>query len=397
MGIWQSFAGTVSIGITSADIPGALKSITDRNIFLKDVRYKSDLSVSASVYRKDYKRVEQILSVRGDRCVLSGKTGIVWSVHQVQRRPVLLIGIIVLAALTIYVPSKVFFIQVRGNETVSSDRIICTAHNNGLSFGSNRANIRNEQLKNFLLEEIPELDWVGITSSGCVATIEVRENLTKKTEEPVSRVSSLVAACDGVVESVTVTNGTPLCKPGQVVRRGQVLISGYQDHGLLIKASNAQGEIYARTSRFLQVVSLSINDAREAFHHVSTKFSLQIGKNQINFYKDSGISPTGCVKMYEKKYLMLPGGFQLPVAFITEKTYHGQSQPVSDSISSFSWADEFADQYILNQMIAGEVISKERTWDTVGDLFVFSGEYACREQIGQKRIEESLKNNGENS
>lgn len=397
MGMWQSFAGTVSISITSADIPGALKSITDRNIFLKDVRYISDLSVSATVYRKDYKRVEKLLSGRGDRCDMSGRRGIVWSVRQVQRRPVLLIGIIILTALTVYVPSKVFFIQVKGNETVSSDRIIQTAYNNGLSFGSNRANIRNEQLKNCLLEEIPELDWVGITSSGCVATIEVRENLTKKMEEPISRVSSLVAACDGVVESVTVTNGAPLCKPGQAVRRGQVLISGYQDHGLLIKATNAKGEIFAKTNRYLQVISPAVSNVRGAVERVSTKFSLQIGKNQINFFKDSGISPAGCVKMYEKKYLMLPGGFQLPVAFITEKTYYYHSQPVSDTISSFSWAEEFADQYILNQMIAGEVISKDQTWDTVGDLFVFSGEYACREQIGQKRIEESLKHNGENS
>lgn len=397
MGIWRSIAGTISIRITGADIPGTIKQITEYGIQLSDVVYISELTVTAAVHRKDFARVRSLLASRGDSCEISSKWGVVWSILQIQKRPVLVLGLLILMILTLYIPSRVLFIQVKGNENVETEKIVQALHHEGLYFGCSREKIRSEALKNSLLEKLPELDWIGITSSGCVATVEVRENYSEHSEEDPVIVSSLVAVCDAVVESVTATNGTPLCKPGQAVRRGQVLISGYQDHGLLIKASRASGEIYARTYRQLQVMMPAVSDVREQCGRVSTKFSLQIGKKQINFSKDSGISPAGCVKMYEKRYLTLPGGFQLPVAWITEKVYHCQSQTVPEAADSLSRAEEFADRYIRDQMIAGEVISKEQTSQRKDDVFILSVAYACREQIGQHRIEESLSQNGENS
>lgn len=395
MGIWRSIAGSVCIEVTSADIPGALKLLTENNILLQDITYKSDLCVCAMIRRADYAKTEELLTARGDACKPRKRLGIFWTLSGIKRRPLLFAGMLILLILTILIPSRILFIQVHGNETVPSHMITEKARMLGLYFGCSRSDIKGDQLKNLLLEALPELDWVGITTAGCVATIDVKEKNTNEQERNNANcVSSLVASCDGVVESITVTSGTALCQPGQAVYRGQVLISGYEDLGLLIKATDAEGEVYARTYRYIQAITPIISSARTFENGRETKFSLQIGKKLINFFQDSGISPIGCVKMYSKKFLTLPGGFQLPVALVTETLYHCDLKQQKNDIASFSWMKDFADSYICEQMIGGELISQNISSELLDEIFVLSAQYACREQIGQKRNEESLYHNG---
>ena len=396
MGIWRSAAGSVRLRITSADFPESLKNLTALGIDLRDVVYEDNLSVCVTLNRTDCRIAVKKLEAKGDQCTVIRRNGIFWSVLQIKNRPVLLLGILLMVFLSFYIPSKVYFIQIQGNDTVPSRAIAEKVREIGLEFGCDREKIQNEHLKNILLESIPQLDWVGITTTGCVATVRVKEKLSEeKPLDPKYLVASLVAACDGVVESVTATRGFALCRPGQAVQQGQVLISGYEDLGLSIKATYAQGEVYARTQRFLQAITPVTYTFRKDEGAVHTNFSVLIGKKQINFSQDSGISPTGCVKMYDKKYLTLPGGFQLPVALIIEKIYDYDMQSQKCNATSFSWLESFSKQYLQRQMIAGEIVDKKIAAETLDELFVLSGEYACREQIGQLRIEENLRQDGE--
>lgn len=398
MGLWRSFSGMIRIKIISADISGALKRLTDSKILLQDVIYETYLRISVTVRRQDYKKITQLLSARGDRCEIEKKWGAYWLFQEVINRPILITGFAMLVFSSLFIPSRIFFIQVQGNHTVPTAKIVETAQDLGLSFGCDRAKIQNEQMKNALLEAIPQLDWAGITTSGCVASIEVKENLIEEPRggNPFS-VSSLVAVCDGVVESITATDGMALCQPGQAVRRGQVLISGYVDLGLVIKATRAQGEVYAKSFRTVQAISPAIGVSRDDLCAQQTDFSLQIGKKQINFFQDSGISPVGCVKMYSKRYLTLPGGFQLPVALVTEKYYVYTTDAYKADENAFFWMEAYADQYIQRQMIAGEVLYKKSSSEMLDDVYVLWSEYSCREQIALERHEESLNIHGENS
>ena len=396
MGIWRSAAGSVRVRITSADFTESLKILTDQGIHLRDVVFEDDLSVLATVKRSDYKAAVNRLEARGDHCHVLQKDGIFWTLLQIRKRPVLIVGVLLLTILTWYIPTKVFFIQVQGNNTVPTRMIEEKVQQMGLRFGCSRKSIQNEQLKNILLESIPQLDWVGITTAGCVATVQVKEKPQDESSEKSQRnVTSMVAVCDGVVESITVTKGVAVCRPGQAVRQGQVLISGYEDLGIIIKATEAAGEVYARTQRSLQSVTPAVCASRGAERNSLTNFSVQIGKKQINFFQDSGISPTGCVKMYEKKYLTLPGGFQLPLALVTEKTVLFDLTRQKNTDASYDWMVDFSRQYIKNQMVAGEFIREDISHELLDEIYVLSTEYACREQIGKKRIEETIRQDGE--
>lgn len=386
----RSVGGRIRAKITSADIPGALQLLTNHRIILDDIQYESDLSVIMTLTQKDFKKASLLLENRGDSCEAANKFGLYWTFLTLKSRWLLITGCILLFVMTIFIPSRLYFFEVKGNERIPSLWILENAEANGLSFGCKRSMVKSEQMKNNILGCIPELDWVGITTSGCVATIEVREKpLEKKSEEKHLFVSHIVAACDSVVDSMTVTSGTALCKPGQAVEKGQVLISGYEDRGFVLKASQAKGEIYGKTIRTLNLITPTKALQRGEKMRSERKYSIQIGKNIINFSKYSGISPPGCDKMYLRKYLTLPGGFQLPVALVCQEiSYYEtfEAEPADD----FSWLEQDAEQYIISHMNAGQVILQHTNLQYMEDFCVLNGIYACREEIGRNKIEEIL-------
>jgi sporulation protein YqfD len=149
--------------------------------------------------------------------------------------------------LTIFLPTRVLFIHVEGNSTVEERRILEAAQECGIRFGASRRQVRSEKMKNRLLEKVPELKWAGVNTSGCTAVISVREQPVQEQRTGYTGISSIVAACDGRITSCTVTKGNGLCAPGQVVQKGQLLISGYLDCGICIRVTGAEGEIFAET------------------------------------------------------------------------------------------------------------------------------------------------------
>lgn len=394
----KSMGGWIRVKITSADIPGALRQLAEHNIILQDIESENDLSVSLTVSQRDFQRVKALLEKRGDRCQAEYRSGLYWTLLKLKSRWLFVMGCIIIIMLSIFIPSRIYFFEVKGNHSIPQRWILEQAELSGLSFGCNRAQIKSEQLKNSILQSIPELDWVGITTAGCVATIEVREKpLEEKRENNIFSVSHIVAACDGVVDSITATNGVSLCKPGQAVQKGQILISGYENCGLIVKASRAEGEVYAKTIRTISLYSPANRLQRGEIQRVEKKYSVQIGKNIINFSKDSGISPAGCVKMYSRKYVTLPGGFQLPIALICQKTVYCESYLTEASEEDFAWLEKDAEQYILSHMNAGEILLRQTALQYSQDFCVLNGVYACREQIGKTKIEEILNQNGKYS
>lgn len=389
MGMFYSVAGMLHIRLTSADIPGLLSMISTKNIALQNVEYIDNLTINATVFRRDYRSLWQIIERRGDKLEIIRLRGLFWNAAALLQRPVLMAGMTIFAFLALYLPSRILFVNVEGNNMIATREILEAAGQSGITFFSSRRDVRSEKVKNALLERIPELQWVGVNTAGCVATISVTEkSVAQQTPAVEGGVCSIVAARDGVIWECTVTNGNPLCYVGQAVKAGQILVSGYTDCGIAIKATRAEAEIYAQTLRNLDVVTPTNTVQRSNETQRQTRYSLKIGKNLIKLFKGSGISDTTCVKMYEEYYLTLPGGFQLPVAVVRETLVCYETQDVQvNADDRYSWMELSAERYLHSQMIAGQILDRKGQLQVDDGLCRFSGRYACLEMIGRVKEE----------
>lgn len=390
MALWRSFSGIVTAEITSADLGGTLTAIQNANILVNDVTYADELTVTLQIGRGDWKCLCLLCSHRGDSVRLLDRSGLYWALKGLLKRPVLVLGSLILLIASIYLPTRVLFIRVEGNSTVPDNLILECAAQCGIRFGTSRRNVRSEKIKNALLEAMPQLQWAGVNTSGCAATISVRERSAEEEPQSSDGVSSIVASRDGVIQFLTVTNGSAACRVGQAVRAGQVLISGYTDCGLLIRSCRAEGEVYAQTERDLTLVSTNQVRLRLESRGQIRKYALIIGKKRINFYKGSGISDTGCVKMYSENYVTLPGGFVLPIAIVTEVwTQYDHADSIAEPVD----LSVFADRFLSDIMRSGKILSRNETITNEEGITILTGHYQCHEMIGTQRQEEIIEPN----
>ena len=306
MDLWKSLYGMLNVSLTSADPAAALRAVSDAGIIVYSAdRSDEDIIANFQIQRKDYRRLKALADRRGYSLKVMHRGGLYWAFKGFLRRPVLLVGLMIFVALAMYLPSRVLFIRVEGNTTIPTRLILEKSEACGITFGASRRNVRSEKMKNALLEAIPELQWAGINTSGCVATITVRERSLKDVNASPNGVGSVVAIRDGVISQCTVTKGSAVCKVGQAVKAGEILVSGYTDCGFCIKATRADGEVYAFTQRELSVSTPDKWQIRGAETRQIKKYAVIIGKNRINFYKDSGILDDRCDKMYKEIYRLM--------------------------------------------------------------------------------------------
>jgi len=380
---------SVSIQVTTPDPDKLINDLISGGVMLKSITVRDEIYLNAVMSIKQLKQVSAIIDKRGDKITITNHWGIYWYIKAFFKRPVLLIGLILYLFLVAYLPTRIFFISVEGNKLISATQILEAAEGCGLKFGCTRREIRSEMIKNMLLDSISDLSWAGINTKGCCAIILVKEKNMSSSHDYSEMTQGIYAAKDGLIRSITVTRGNALCKVGEGVKKGQLLISGYVDCGIKIRADGAEGEIVAETLRKETFVTPAKAQSRNEIVKEYTQYSIMAGKKLIKLQNSSGISPIRCAKIRKIKYLTLPGGFQLPIALIKETISVYGDIHISDSLGdNDSWLEEYGRQYILNTTTAGRVLRQQTAIHKSEELISFHGEYACCEMIGIRYSEE---------
>lgn len=388
-------AEIVEVEIVSANLWENLEKINQAGIPVDSVFCIDEITARFRIPKKDYTLASDMCKRKGDRLLLCRRSGILGTVQSFLKRPILLAVLILLAILTVFLPARIYFVRADGNVIVPERKILIAAKDVGICFGAKRQDVRSEAVKNALLSMLPELQWAGINTVGCTAVISVRERSnTHDPEKSDTGVSSIVAGADGVILSCTVNKGRLLCNVGQAVREGEVLISGYTDCGMVIRACQADGEIYAETMHNLAIVTPNLIYRRKDEGRRKA-YNLLIGKKRINLWNSSRIWENSCGRIYEERYLTLPGGFQLPVVIGKEThiQYNTDEELIAASESE-TLLKRTAEDYLLSGMLAGHILNQEAVHERKNGHDRLNGFYLCTEMIGRSHMEEVGKQNG---
>ena len=387
----------VRLRIVAADPVRMLAKLVDGNIEPRDLEWIDELTVEMRIPYSALSGARTVMHENGADYRITAKEGFLWQMMGLVTRPVMLIGLAVILLLAVILPKRVLFVRILGNETVAEKQILEYVRESGLRFGVKASYVRSENTKNYLLSQLPQLQWVGVTTNGCIATVRVKErSLPDSAEDGGGTVTGIVAVCDGVITDLTVESGNPLITVGQSVKAGDILISGYTDCGRVVTVSKAAGEVYAHTLREITLVTHNSRLVRGYKTDEHRCYQLFIGKKVINLCNDSGIHDSTCVKMYSEYCLVLPGGFRLPVSVVKQTcaAYDLQTETVQEATD---WADDYARKYLLKKIVAGQILegaAQDNRNESCGE---FRYIYACHEMIGQLKYEEIVEQYAEDN
>ena len=188
------------VQLVYADIPALISQISFAGISLEDFEAIDALTVNVSVQFRFYEQLREMIIHAGGSCKVIGREGILWKTASILKRPVICIGVLLYFAAILIIPNRIFFFEVSGNNLVSEQCVLTNAEKLGFKFGVLASEIRSEEMKNLLLESLPQLQWVGITTRGCVARIQVKERSVASFEDQAPKiVTHIISACDGII------------------------------------------------------------------------------------------------------------------------------------------------------------------------------------------------------
>ena len=200
---------------------------------------------------KNAQELQKIFESENCEILNTRKFGIL-SIFQKFKRAGLILGVL-LILLSVYLSSKfVWRIEIYGNEALSEEAITEILENSGFYCGKFIPRIDYDKLHNKILLENKEISWISINLDGSVANVLVKE--TKSTNLENDYYSNIVAKCDAQIVEIRVKNGENVIKVNDVVKEGELLISGIIDsQSLGVRYEKASGEVYARTLKEISV------------------------------------------------------------------------------------------------------------------------------------------------
>ena len=371
------------MSINGASPQDCLNLLTQAGIPFWAVERADELCYYISVpYRKE-KPVEKIAMRAFCTAEHVSGRGVPLLLKKSLRRPALILGMAAAIALCFLLQSRIWVIEVKGNSRVPQEVILRALADLGIEPGENGADYDPQLLKMKMLNAVPELSWIAANRTGGKITVLVTERDLPQEEPEKPQAGNLVASSDGVIVDYSVAEGLRLFQRGEAVTKGQILVSGYEDYGLCMRAVCAAGEIYADTWRQGAVVTPSVTLEKTYTGREWKQITLLIGRKRIKICGNSGISVGSCDKMINVKRLRLPG-YEFPVAVETAiyREYTLRERP-KDPEAVRGELEHAWEIMTRADMIAGVIERTDYRYLQSDTLCVLRAESVCREMIAR--------------
>ena len=376
--------GYVRARLKGASPEWALERLTQaRAAFLEPVR-EDDVTISLLLLKKDVPKAENAAQKAMCELEIAEEFGLSKSLGGLFRRKVFCIALVLALAASFVIPKFVFFYEVTGNEAVPEEKILRAMKSLGVGFGTYGPDIKPQELKNKMLLLIPELQWFTVQQSGMRARIVVRERPERIPVEERRAPMDVVAAKDGVITSVYAFDGNCLCKPGQAVTKGQLLISAYTDLEFTTRVCAARGEIYAGTLAQKTVVTPDTVTVKRPNGKTARSVSLLLGEKRRNIFTNGGNLTGRCDKITRTHMLTLPGGLEIPIGLsVTQCVYYDtETKPLLPE-SAKAQLQEQAESAVRQDMIAGTILDVTGELSRQNGIFEYTASIRCEEMIAR--------------
>lgn len=216
-----------------------------RGLVLKKARREENRALTVELRRRDYKAFRALAGEMGYEMGPAEPLGLLKLFLRLSRRAGLWTGILFFSALLIWSLGAVWRVNVE-NAGPYAGEIRLFLEEKGIRPGIRRSAVNLEALREQLEWRLPRVKWVRAEWAGVTLRLRVEQG-TPPPELGDSRTGDVVAAEDGLLKRLTVYAGTPEAKPGDMIKKGQVLIRGEErgENGETVPVQ-ARGEAVAR-------------------------------------------------------------------------------------------------------------------------------------------------------
>lgn len=336
----------------------------------------TDSVITAETDRNSYKRIRPVAKKSGMKVRLDKKFGLPFIFNRHRHRLGLIAGAVLCIVTVLFLSTRIWRIEVTGNNRVSADEITAVFSQLGIYKGAASNGINASEIEAAALRDLPEISWLNINFSGCTAMIEVRETVKRPDTFKDNTPTNLIAARDGQLVIFRPFNGTAETTVGASVLKGDLLISGIEENKDLSSSfCKAQGYAVAKTVRNSEY-TLPLEFTADKTIEQSKRFTLHFLFFDIPLGKrlSSGFGETVSLCINE---VSLPVGITKTVKNVCTEAVCSLDENDALLLASLRFSEICLEEFRGKEIESGRI-----TAATENGTIKIGGEFDCLENIG---------------
>ncbi|MNM64040.1 putative stage IV sporulation protein YqfD [compost metagenome] len=236
--------GIVTIRVRGGSIEQLVNELSRQGIDVWDVKPLPGGQMDMKVSLSDFFRLRPPLKRTGCRMSIRGRSGLPFVLARVWKRKGFIAGFALFVAAIFCLSSLIWDVEVKGNEEIAAHDVLQAAKQEGIyPFQWIFRLPDQDKLSAELTRKLPGTSWVGVTRTGTRITIQVVEATKPKDQKLVSP-SHLVSKHDAVITHIYAEKGQPEVGKNDRVKKGQVLVSGFQGGKPVVPQANIRGIVW---------------------------------------------------------------------------------------------------------------------------------------------------------
>lgn len=193
-----------------------------------------NLSVNENAYEmnilvRDFRKLKPILRKTGTKVKVVERSGFPFFVQKYKTRQFFVAGFLMCMTFLFFMSAFIWRIDVCGNARRSDEEIRRFLREAGVYEGRFKKEVNCEEIVRILRAGYEDVIWVSASVDGVQLQIHIKENTDRvyeDEEESISGPVDIIAEKDGVITEMITSRGVPQVKIGDVVKKGDVLVSG---------------------------------------------------------------------------------------------------------------------------------------------------------------------------
>ncbi|WP_085991871.1 sporulation protein YqfD [Oceanobacillus senegalensis] len=290
------FTGYVTIVVKGNNPELFFQMCTKRGITVWNIRKLEQDTCEGNIKIADIKEVRKLIRRTEYKLSFTKRKGYPFLYKRFIRKKPLLVALTLSILLALFLSNILWKIEITNVPKEIEEKIEKQLDRYGIHRGAWIFSLESPNtIQQKLVEDVPELLWVGVDQKGTTYYLEGVEKVIVK-EEQRSGPRNLIATKKGVIKNMYVAKGQPMVQVNDYVEQGDLLVSG-EINGNEDKSDQEDEE---KKEKAVDYVAAEGEITAQTWYEVKATVPLQ-----YNYEKLTGNK--------EKKYFLELGDFRLPI------------------------------------------------------------------------------------
>lgn len=223
---YKFLRGFINVRAEGYFVERLLNLCQNQGIETWDVALKESGTIEFKMRNKDYKKVKEIAKITHSEIEIVGEKGSINIWRRYKKRKIFLIAALCAFAAVYVLSLRIWSIEVNGNKKISIDEIKCELHNEGVDIGIRKDSLDFNTIKSNIYLRRNDVLWMGFNVKGTKMIVEVLERNDPPKDDLKNVPCNIISDKDGIIESIYVKLGTKCFDVGDIVFKGDVIVSG---------------------------------------------------------------------------------------------------------------------------------------------------------------------------